>query len=74
MIEFLVALVVICVGLSLISIRILMVPGGQFAGTCSSNNPLMRKDDGSCSICGQKPGGSCQDETPDTELVEKETT
>ena len=35
---------------------------GEFAGTCSSNNPLLDNEDGSCSICGASRGDRCQKE------------
>lgn len=37
-----------------IAIRLLFKKDKEFRGTCASNNPLLRKDDGSCSVCGQK--------------------
>jgi hypothetical protein len=50
------------VGLAIagIAVRILLKKDGQFSGTCSSNNPLLQKDDGVCSICGAKPLEQCK--------------
>ncbi|WP_411275092.1 hypothetical protein [Daejeonella sp.] len=43
-----------------IAVRILLKKDGQFSGTCSSNNPLLQKEDGVCSICGAKPLENCK--------------
>ena len=38
---------------ALIGIRHWMIKGGEFRGTCSSNNPLLTdKLGGTCSVCG----------------------
>lgn len=38
---------------ALIGIRMILIKGGEFRGTCSSNNPLLvDKMGGSCSVCG----------------------
>ena len=42
--------------------QILVKKDGEFAGTCSSNNPLLDNEDGSCSICGASRGDRCQKE------------
>ena len=43
-----------------IAVRILLKKDGQFSGTCSSNNPLLQKEDGVCSMCGAKPLEKCK--------------
>ena len=47
-------------GFAGIAIKILVKKDGEFAGTCSSNNPLLDNEDGSCSICGASRGERCQ--------------
>lgn len=37
---------------AMIGIRMLLIKGGEFRGTCSSNNPLLADKTGSCSVCG----------------------
>lgn len=49
-------------GFAGIAIKILVKKDGEFAGTCSSNNPLLDNEDGSCSICGASRGERCQQE------------
>jgi hypothetical protein len=52
------------VGLCVIglSLRILLVKGGEFRGTCATNNPMLRNKIGECEVCGRKPGEECQGE------------
>ena len=50
----------LALGFAGIAIKILVQKDGEFAGTCSSNNPLLDNEDGSCSICGASRGDRCQ--------------
>jgi hypothetical protein len=43
-----------------LAIKILVKKNGQFAGTCSGNNPLMQKDGEACGICGARPSEKCK--------------
>jgi len=57
----------LALGFAGIAIKILVKKDGEFAGTCSSNNPLLDNDDGSCSICGASKADRCrQDELPES--------
>ncbi len=47
-----------------IAIKIWAKKGGEFAGTCASNNPLLQDEGAGCSICGARPEEKCQAETP----------
>ena len=38
-----------------ISIKIWAKKDGEFAGTCASNNPLLKQEGESCSVCGARP-------------------
>ena len=61
--EFLYVLAIIFVvfGLSFIMINIRhIVTGQEFRGTCSSNNPMLKKDLGECSLCGKKGDEACK--------------
>lgn len=58
MTAFLVTLVVMLIGIALISIRMLLVPGGEFHGTCASRQARRGKADEGC-VCGRKPGETC---------------
>ena len=42
-----------------IAIKIILKKGGEFAGTCASNNPYLNKDGESCGFCGAKPDEKC---------------
>jgi hypothetical protein len=55
---FLVTLAVLLIGIALLSVRILLVPGGQFHGTCASRNVKPGELDRGC-ICGRQPGAPC---------------
>ena len=43
-----------------IAIKIWAKKGGEFAGTCSSNNPLLQDEGASCSVCGARPDEKCK--------------
>jgi hypothetical protein len=43
-----------------IAIKIWSKKDGKFAGTCASNNPLLREEGASCGLCGAKPEEKCQ--------------
>lgn len=45
-----------------IAVKILIKKDGQFAGTCASNNPVLREEGVSCSICGAKPTEQCKND------------
>jgi rRNA maturation endonuclease Nob1 len=52
----------LALGFAGIAIKILVKKDGEFSGTCSSNNPLLKNESGSCSICGARPQDQCQKE------------
>jgi hypothetical protein len=56
----LISILLVGIAFAGIAIKILVKKGGQFAGTCSSNNPLLRKDGNACSICGARPNQQCK--------------
>lgn len=43
-----------------IAIKIWAKKGGQFAGTCASNNPLLQEEGATCGLCGAKPEEQCK--------------
>ena len=49
-----------------IAVKIWAKKGGEFAGTCASNNPLVQEEGGSCGFCGARPEEQCKRE----EIVE----
>jgi hypothetical protein len=54
------SIVLLALAIAGISIKILVKKEGKFSGTCSSNNPLIQKEDGACSICGAKSAEKCK--------------
>ena len=58
----LLAIVLLLLAFAGIAIKILVKKDGKFAGTCSSNNPLLQKEDGTCGICGAPAGDKCKEE------------
>jgi hypothetical protein len=45
-----------------IAIKIWAKKGGEFAGTCASNNPMLEKEGASCGVCGARPEEKCRRE------------
>jgi hypothetical protein len=54
-----VSIVMILLAVGLLSIRILLVKGGHFRGTCAGNSPFLQKEDIRCGVCGRTSGESC---------------
>lgn len=43
-----------------IAIKILAKKDGKFAGTCASNNPLLKDEGAACGVCGARPEEQCK--------------
>ena len=54
------AILVVGVCFALIALRIIFVKGGEFRGTCATNNPMLKNEIGECTVCGAKPGEECK--------------
>jgi hypothetical protein len=54
------SIILVALAVAGIGIKLLVKKDGQFAGTCSSNNPLLQKDGGVCGICGARPEEKCK--------------
>ena len=65
----LLAIALLALGFAGIAIKILVKKDGEFSGTCSSNNPLLQNDSGSCSICGARPQDQCQKDDLASEAI-----
>lgn len=50
---------VVLISFCLINIRHIFT-GQEFRGTCATNNPMIKDNLGSCTVCGSKPGEACQ--------------
>lgn len=58
----LILITIVLLGLAFagIAIKIWAKKGGEFAGTCSSNNPLLQEEGAVCGICGAAPKDQCK--------------
>ncbi len=57
---FIITFILISLAFAGIAIKIILKKGGEFAGTCASNNPYLNKDGESCGFCGAKPDEKCK--------------
>jgi hypothetical protein len=54
------SILVVSMAFAMIATRILLVKGGEFRGSCSSNNPMLKNEIGECTVCGKKQGEECK--------------
>ena len=47
------------IGFIMINIRHI-VTGNEFRGTCASNNPMLKKEVGECTVCGKTADEACK--------------
>ena len=57
---FIIAVILLGLGFAGIAIKIWAKKGGEFAGTCASNNPLLQEEGATCGLCGAKPEQQCK--------------
>jgi len=57
---FIIAVILLGLGFAGIAIKIWAKKGGEFAGTCASNNPLLQEEGASCGLCGAAPEEKCK--------------
>lgn len=57
---FLIAIGLLALSFAGIAIKIWAKKGGEFAGTCASNNPLINEEGAPCGFCGAKPEEKCK--------------
>ena len=58
----LIAIGLLGLGFAGIAIKIWGKKGGEFSGTCASNNPLVNGEGETCSFCGARPDEQCKNE------------
>jgi len=56
----LLAVIFMAIAFAGIAVKILLKKNGKFAGTCASNNPILREEGASCNICGARPEEICK--------------
>ncbi len=54
------SIILVALAVAGIAIKLLVKKNGEFSGTCSSNNPLLKNENGSCGICGARPEERCK--------------
>ncbi len=59
---FLLTLVVISFVFVGVGIRMFLIKGGEFRGSCAQNNPMLKTAIGECTVCGKMPGEECKGE------------
>ncbi len=65
MIEFLktFGIIFLVFGLAFVMINIRHIfTGKEFRGSCASNNPMVKDEFGTCSVCGSQVGEDCKNE------------
>jgi len=60
-----IAILLLALAFAGIAIKIWTKKGGEFAGTCASNNPLLQEEGAVCGLCGAKPDEQCKNEETD---------
>lgn len=68
----LLSIVLLALAFAGIAVKILLKKDGKFAGTCSSNNPLLQKEGAVCGICGARPDEQCKEEESSSPALPKE--
>ena len=59
--KIIIPIILLILSVAGIAIKILFKKNGEFAGTCSSNNPFLKKEE-PCQFCGAKPDEKCKKE------------
>ena len=52
---FIITFTLLAIAFAGIAIKIWAKKGGEFSGTCASQNPFLNKDNQPCSYCGKLP-------------------
>lgn len=62
---FLITFILLGLAFAGISIKIWAKKGGEFSGTCASQNPFLNKENEACGYCGKLPSEqNCQAADP----------
>lgn len=54
---------------ALLGVRLLLVKGSSFRGTCAGNSLYLQNEGVVCGVCGRKPGEACGQETAELPAV-----
>ena len=58
----LITILLLALAIGGIAIKIWAKKGGEFSGTCASNNPLLQEEGAACGLCGARPEEQCKSE------------
>lgn len=59
MLTFLITFGIMFAAIALIAIKIILVPGGEFHGTCATTSEFRKREGGACPVCGQSADQPC---------------
>jgi hypothetical protein len=57
--QIMLTLAILGVAVALIAVRTIFLKGGEFRGTCATNNPLLTDKLGKCAVCKKAPEDRC---------------
>ena len=52
---------------ALLALRILVIRGGEFPGTCASSDAILSSEDAGCGACARKDRQECEYRAPELE-------
>ena len=57
---FILTLIIVGLAFAMIGVRSIFLKGGEFRGTCATNNPMLAKEGVDCPVCGAAPEETCK--------------
>jgi len=60
MATILLSIAILAAAFAFLAVRILMVRGSQFRGTCATNNPYLRRELAGCRACVREDREECE--------------
>jgi len=62
MTETIIAIILVAFFFFALSLRLIFIKGGEFKGTCASQNPYLNPEGEQCGYCGKTvaPGADCK--------------
>ena len=58
------SIVLLSIAFTLLALRVLLVRGGEFRGTCATNNPYLEEAGAGCTLCGKASDEPCHRWSP----------
>ncbi|MDX2362623.1 MAG: membrane or secreted protein [Crocinitomicaceae bacterium] len=66
---FLITIGLLALAVAGIAVKIWAKKGGEFAGTCASNNPMLQEEGATCGLCGAAPEEQCLNPEGESEVA-----